>query len=257
MNISSMLESINRIDSETSNSINMLDENTRFLFNKLLAEIESFKKALINEQFRQNASRAGYNTEYKAACRLLKNAARDDLHQAWKNEKGHVCACDGFTGIRLTEPKYALPLLDHQAIDLDALFNKTISEISAEEENMPDYSALKTYFKTVTAEFKAKHSSKALSIIKSCHHGLLPIYYRFETNGAYVSVEYLLTAMEIVPDAKSFTTPFVFSPVYLKGENAEAIVLPVRVNADSEYSSRANADSAALRAGTYFSTIPA
>ena len=122
---------------------------------------------------------------------------------------------------------------------------------------MPDYSALKTYFKTVTAEFKAKHSSKDLSVIKSCHNGLLPIYYRFETNGAYVFVEYLLTAMEIVPDAKLFTTPFAFSPVYLKGENAEAIVLPVRVYADSEYSSRANADSDALRAGTYFSTIPA
>jgi len=256
MNISSMIESINRIDSETSDAINKLDENTRFLFNKLLAEIESFKKALINEQFRQNASRAGYNTEYKAACRLLKNAARDDLHLAWKNEKGQVCACDGFTGIRLTEPKYALPLLDHQAIDLDALFDKTISGISAEEENMPDYSALKTYFKTVTAEFKAKHSSKTLSAIKSCHNGLLPIYYRFETNGAYVSVEYLLTAIEIVPDAKLFTTPSAFTPVYLKGENAEAIVLPVRVNADSEYSSRANADSAALRSGTYFSTIP-
>ena len=253
MNITSLLESVNRMDSETAHILDVLGENERYLFRGLTTELESMRKSLIGEQHRIDASRAGYSSEYKAACRLLKGAVRDDLKNAWKNEKGQICACDGFTGIRLTDPKYALPLADKQLINLDKLIDDAAIAAANVEENAPDYATLKTYYKTISAEFKARFATKSLNTIKDAYNGHLPIFYKFESNGAYVLIEYLLTAMEIVLDGKIHTSKSAVQPVYLKGETAEAIALPIRVNIKDEFVKRADEDSAALRAGTYFS----
>ena len=253
MNVTSLLESVNRMNSETAHILDVLGENESYLFRGLTAEIESIRKSLMEEQRRLDASRAGYNAEYKAACRLLKQACRDDLKRAWKNEKGQICACDGFVGIRLTDPKYDLPLADKQVFDLDSLVDGAAKGITSEEENMPDAAALKTYYKVISAEYKAKCNAKELRYLKDANNGYLPIRYKFESNGAYVNLEYLLLVMEIIPDAKFYTQKSTVSVIYAKGENTEAIVLPVRASETAESTIRANEDSAALRAGTYFS----
>lgn len=258
MDITKLIEFTSRMDSEVAYILHVLkDENRDYLFRNLTVEIESMRKSLISEQHRIDASRAGYSSEYKAACRLLKGAIRDDLKNAWKNEKGQICACDGFTGIRLTDPKYALPLADKQLINLDKLMDDAAIAAVNAEENMPDYAALKTYYKTITADYKARYTAKSLNAIKDANSGHLPILYKFESNGAYVLIEYLLTAMEIVPDGKFYTSKSTVHPVYIKGESAEAMVLPIRVNIKNEPTTRADEDSAALRAGTYFDSIPA
>ena len=253
MNVTSLLESVNRMDSETAHILDVLGENESYLFRGLTAEIESIRKSLMDEQRRLDASRAGYNAEYKAACRLLKQASNDSMKRAWKNEKGQICACDGFVGIRLTDPKFDLPLSDKKVFDLDKIIDSTAKGIASEEENMPDAAALKTYHKVILAEYKAKYNSKRLKYLKDCNNGYLPIYYKFESNGAYVNLEYLLLIMEIIPDGKFYTQTSAVSALYAKGENAEAIVLPVRASETAESTIRADADSAALRAGTYFS----
>ena len=255
MNITSLLESVNRMDSETAHILDVLGENESYLFRGLFTEIESIRKSLMDEQRRLDASRAGYNAEYKAACRLLKQACRDDLKRAWKNKDGQICACDGFVGIRLTDPKYDLPLADtdKQVIDLDSLISSAVKGISTDAENLPDAAALKTYHKVISAEYKAKCNAKELRYLKDANNGYLPIWYRFEANGAYVNLEYLLLVLEIIPDAKFYTRESAVSAIYAKGENAEAIVLPVRASETAESTIRANEDSAALRAGTYFS----
>lgn len=258
MNIANLLESTSRMSAimialDTLKAANAEQDQ---LFRALTAEIKSIRKSLTDEQRRINASKAGYNAEYKAACRLLKQAANNSLKQAWTNEKGQICACDGYVGVRLTEPKYALPMADNRVMDLDTIIDTAAQRIT-EEENLPDAADLKTYLKVITAKYKADHSAKELSQIKDRNNGRLPIYYRFESNGAYVSVELLLLALEIVPDGRTYTSPSTVQAVYIKGENAEAVVLPVRVTETTDNAIRADADSAALRAGTYFDTIPA
>lgn len=253
MNITALLESVNRMNDETAHIIEALGENETYLFRGLSAEIESIRKSLMDEQRRLDASRVGYNAEYKAACRLLKQASNDSMKRAWKNEKGQICVCDGFIGIRLTDPKFDLPLSDKKVFDLDKIIDSTAKGITSEEENMPDAAALKTYYKVISAEYKAKCNAKELRYLKDANNGYLPIWYRFDTNGAYVNLEYLLLVLEIIPDAKFYTQKSTVSAIYAKGENAEAIVLPVRASETAESTIRADADSAALRAGTYFS----
>lgn len=253
MDITKLIESTSRMNDEVNHILDVLGENERYLFRGLTTELESMRKSLIGEQHRIDASRAGYSSEYKAACRLLKGAVRDDLKNAWKNKDGQICACDGFVGIRLTDPKYDLPLADKQVIDLDSIVDGAAKGITSEEENMPDAAALKTYYKVISAEYKAKCNVKELRYLKDANNGYLPIWYRFESNGAYVNLEYLLLVLEIIPDAKFYTQKSAVSAIYAKGENAEAIVLPVRASETAESTIRANEDSAALRAGTYFS----
>ena len=256
MNIEKLLESVNRIESEKAYIVSQLPENTAYLFRGLSLEIESIRKSLTDEQRRMNASKAGYNVEYKAACRLLKQAANNSLKQAWANAKGQICACDGYVGVRLTDPKYALPMANNRVMDLDTIMD-TVAQRATGEENLPDVADLKTYLKVITAKYKAEHSAKELSQIKDRSNGRLPIYYRFESNGAYVSIELLLLALEIVPDGRAYTSPSTVQAVYIKGENAEAVVLPIRVTETTDNVIRADADSAALRSGTYFDGIPA
>ena len=121
----------------------------------------------------------------------MKQACRDGLKRAWKNKDGQICACDGFVGIRLTDPKYDLPLADKQVIDLDSLVDGAAKGITSEEENMPDAAALKTYYKVIAAEYKAKCNAKELRYLKDANNGYLPIWYRFESNGAYANLENL------------------------------------------------------------------
>ena len=52
MNVTSLLESVNRMNSETAHILDVLGENESYLFRNLSAEIESIRKSLMDEQRR-------------------------------------------------------------------------------------------------------------------------------------------------------------------------------------------------------------
>jgi len=250
MNMLPLIESTNRLTRETE-ALKTEFPKESWRFRSLELEIESIRNLLLAEQRRQTAFKSGSGAEFRAFNRLLKRACRDDLKKGWKDEDGRLYACDGYVAVRLNDPQFTPPLAENRVMDFDTIIQSGY-DIATTEDNLPDYTDLKTYYSAFVAKVRAEHNSKQIQWIKSSHNNKFPCYYHPE-NGPYLFVEDLLLVMEILPDAKlCFSENYPLRPAYMKGPSGTGIILPIRATDNNVSLIQVDNDSIALRAGTYF-----
>lgn len=246
MKIESLVESISRISEEEQKIKEHFGEDSRIFFFEIESEIASLKTALLSEQHRREAVKAGSNDAYKAFCSALKNASNDRLRYGWKDGENRLCACNGFIAVRLTNANFSVPMSDKPAINLDTLFDSAHNVARIVDTSTPSVADLKTYQKMIIAEYKAKYSARE---IKNLPNGI-PHFYSFE-NGPIVNTEYLISVLEMIPDAVFQWSSNRLASIYARGEAGEALVMPCAIR-DEITVNRIERDSAALRSGTYF-----
>ena len=124
--------------------------------------------------------------------------------------------CDGFRFVRLHDKPGSIPEAPEAAggkspLDLEKYAQEAL--VGAEEVELPAAGQIKA----VIAAEKAKHGSKKNNWDK---WEALP--------GWYCNPQFLLDLVQALPGAKAVKAPGAHKPVYLKSENGDALLLPVR-----------------------------
>ena len=124
--------------------------------------------------------------------------------------------CDGFRFVRLHDKPGSIPEAPEAAggkppIDLEKTAQGAV--VGAEEVELPAAGQIKA----VIAEQKAKHGAKKTYWDK---YEALP--------GWYCDPQFLLDLVQALPGAKAVKAPGAHKPVYLRSENGDGMLLPVR-----------------------------
>ena len=165
-----------------------------------------------------NASRGNLNAA-RTVARILRDARkgfREALHYAWIDGDGRQCICDGFQAYRM---KNHLTLEERpesagDPIDLDRIIPSTIPDGYAAVP-FPAVSELKAFDATERAKWTGKKS-------QCC-----PLW-DFGPGLPAVQVAYLLNAAAIFPNATEIFVKNHVSALYIRCEDGDAIILPVR-----------------------------
>lgn len=155
-----------------------------------------------------------------AANRIIKNA---ELHNNPMLEGMFInqtrdgstlyCVCDGFVAIRFNE-KPLLPEIDKKYHGQEMQLEQIVKPMDGSKEiALPDISELKVFIKT--HKIKEKNNPKKVAD-----------YLLNEELNLWVNPQYLLNAMECLPDCKAYAANRI-SPIYLKAENGDGCVCPV------------------------------
>lgn len=155
-----------------------------------------------------------------AANRIIKNAestCRDILAGMFENKdkygEAKYCVCDGFVAIRFNE-KPLLPEIDEKYHGQEMQLEKIVKPMDGSKEiALPDIGELKVYIKT--HKIKEKNNPKKVAD-----------YLLDEELNLWVNPQYLLNAMECLPDCKAYAANRI-SPIYFKSENGDGVVIPV------------------------------
>ena len=150
---------------------------------------------------------------------MRRNDHRPALHYAWIDAKGRQCSCDGFRAYRLNTP---LPLDPRPAnvgdgIDLD----KVVPDIARNYEPipLPTTDELQSY-----ASIEREADGRKANLL-----------WDFGPGRPVVNIPYLIDLMAIFPEVTHVyvsTTNGPVSPLYVKSERGDAILLPVRCTED-------------------------
>lgn len=155
-----------------------------------------------------------------AANRIIKNAEslkNPVLEGMFTNQTRDgstlYCVCDGFVAIRFNE-KPLLPEIDEKYHGQEMQLEQIVRPIyDSEEIALPDIAELKVYIKT--HKIKEKNNPKKVSD-----------YLLDEELNLWVNPQYLLNAMECLPDCKAYAANRI-SSIYFKAENGDGVVMPV------------------------------
>lgn len=155
-----------------------------------------------------------------AANRIIKNAEslkKPVLEGMFTNQTRDgstlYCVCDGFVAIRFNE-KPLLPEIDEKYRGQEMQLEQIVRPIyDSEEIALPDIDKLKVYIKT--HKIKEKNNPKKVAD-----------YLLDEELNLWVNPQYLLNAMECLPDCKAYAANRI-SPIYFKAENGDGVVVPV------------------------------
>ena len=124
--------------------------------------------------------------------------------------------CDGFRFVRLHDKPGSIPEAPEAAegnppIDLEKIAHDAL--VGAEDVELPAAGQIKAYI----AEQKAKHGSKKTRWDK---YEALP--------GWWCDPQFLLDLVQALPGASAVKAPGPLKPVYLKSENGDGLLLPVK-----------------------------
>lgn len=183
-------------------------------------EMDNVLKQLEADMLIEQSKKSGTKSIVNAANRIIKNAeARNNpvLVGMFTNKdkfgETKYCVCDGFVAIRFNE-KPLLPEIDSKYHGQEMQLEQIVRPIyDSEEITMPDISELKVYIKT--HKIKEKNNPKKVAD-----------YLLDEELNLWVNPQYLLNAMECLPDCKAYTANRI-SPIYFKAENGDGVVMPV------------------------------
>lgn len=184
------------------------------------AEMDNILKQLESDMLIEQYKKSGTKSIVTAANRIIKNAestGRDMLMGMFENKdkcgETKYCICDSFVAIRFNE-KPPLPEIDKkwhgQEMQLEQIVRPTYD---SKEIVLPDISELKVYIKT--HKIKEKNNPKKVDD-----------YLLDEELGLWVNPQYLLNAMECLPDCKAYAANRI-SPIYFKAENGDGCVCTV------------------------------
>lgn len=178
-------------------------------------------KQLEADMLIEQSKKSGTKSIVTAANRIIKNAestGRDMLMGMFTNQTRDgstlYCVCDGFVAIRFNE-KPLLPEIDEKYHGQEMQLEQIVKKPNFSKEiSLPDISELKVYIKT--HKIKEKHNPKKVAD-----------YLLDEELNLWVNPQYLLNAMECLPDCKAYVANSI-SPIYVTAENGDGCVCPVK-----------------------------
>lgn len=155
-----------------------------------------------------------------AANRIIKNAESRNkpvLEGMFTNQTKDgstlYCVCDSFVAIRFNE-KPLLPEIDEKWHGQEMQLEQIVRPIyDSKEIALPDIGELNVYIKT--HKIKEKNNPKKVAD-----------YLLNEELNLWVNPQYLLNAMECLPDCKAYAANRI-SQIYFKAENGDGVVMPV------------------------------
>ena len=183
-------------------------------------EMNNVLKQLETDMLLEQSKKSGTKSIVTAANRIIKNAESRNkpmLEGMFTNQTRDgstlYCVCDGFVAIRFNE-KQPLPEIDEKWHGQEMQLEYIVKPMDGSKEiNLPDIAELKVYIKT--HKIKEKNNPKKVDD-----------YLLNEELNLWVNPQYLLNAMECLPDCKAYAANRI-SPIYFKAENGDGVVMPV------------------------------
>lgn len=183
------------------------------------AEMDNVLKQLKADMFIEQSKKSGTKSIVSAENRIIKNAestGRDMLAGMFENKdkcgETKYCICDGFVAIRFNE-KQPLPEIDEKYHGQEMQLEHIVRPMDgAKEIELPNIAELKVFIKT--HKIKEKNNPKKVED-----------YLLNEELNLWVNPQYLLNAMECLPDCKAYAANRI-SPIYFKAENGDGVVIP-------------------------------
>ena len=168
----------------------------------------------------EQSNKSGAKSIVTAANRIIKNAEslkKPLLAGMFTNQTKDgstlYCVCDSFVAIRFNK-KPLLPEIDEKWHGQEMQLEQIVKPMDGSKEiALPDIRELKVYIKT--HKIKEKNNPKKVAD-----------YLLDEKLNLWVNPQYLLNAMECLPDCKAYAANRI-SPVYFKAENGDGVVMPV------------------------------
>lgn len=185
------------------------------------AEMDNVLKQLEADMLIEQSKKSGTKSIVTAANRIIKNAEllkrSSVLEGMFTNQTRDgstlYCVCDGYVAIRFNE-KPLLPEIDSKYHGQEMQLEQIVKPMDGSKEiALPDISELKVYIKT--HKIKEKNNPKKVAD-----------YLLDEELNLWVNPQYLLNAMECLPDCKAYAANRI-SPIYFKAENGDGCVCPV------------------------------
>lgn len=183
-------------------------------------EMDNVLKQLEADMLIEQSKKSGTKSIVTAANRIIKNAELRNhpmLEGMFTNQTKDgstlYCVCDSYVAIRFNE-KQLLPEIDEKYHGQEMQLEQIVRPIyDSEEITLPDIGELKVYIKT--HKIKEKNNDKKVAD-----------YLLDEELNLWVNPQYLLNAMECLPDCKAYAANRI-SPIYFKAENGDGVVMPV------------------------------
>ena len=184
------------------------------------AEMDNVLKQLEADMLIEQSKKSGTKSIVTAANRIIKNAEslkKPLLAGMFTNQTRDgstlYCVCDSFVAIRFNE-KPLLSEIDSKYHGQEMQLEQIVKPMDGSKEiDLPDISELKVYIKT--HKIKEKNNDKKVDD-----------YLLDEELNLWVNPQYLLNAMECLPDCKAYAANRI-SPIYFKAENGDGCVCPV------------------------------
>ena len=197
-------------------SVRIHDEGFLMMENEMLDVLKSLEADMLIEQ----SKKSGNKSIVTAANRIIKNAEslkKPLLAGMFTNQTRDgstlYCVCDSFVAIRFNE-KPLLPEIDSKYHGQEMQLEQIVKPMDGSKEiALPDIGELKVYIKT--HKIKEKNNPKTVAD-----------YLLDEELNLWVNPQYLLNAMECLPDCKAYAANRI-SPIYFKAENGDGVVMPV------------------------------
>lgn len=173
---------------------------------------------------KQEEKKSGKNKQASVIKSVIKNSIKtkptqtDKWGVSYVDEANRQYVVDGFRAFIFNEKCDSVPISDEKLFKSEVinLCKKVMPTEWKEELEIPDRNALATYIK---AE-KAKRSKRDKS----------PIVYNFGKNLPMVNAEYLLDMLDGIQDGTLYNTGM-YSVIYIKGLNGEAVLAPMEKSA--------------------------
>lgn len=183
-------------------------------------DMDTTLKQLEADMLIEQSKKSGTKSIVSAANRIIKNAELWNklmLNGMFINKdkygEAKYCVCDGFVAIRFNE-KPLLPEIDEKYHGQEMQLEQIVKPMDGSKEIiLPDIGELKAYIKTHW--IKEKNNPKKVAD-----------YLLDEELNLWVNPQYLLNAMECLPDCKAYAANRI-SPIYFKAENGDGVVMPV------------------------------
>ena len=197
-------------------SVRIHDEGFLMMENEMLDVLKSLEADMLIEQ----SKKSGTKSIVTAANRIIKNAElrnKPMLAGMFTNQTRDgstmYCVCDSYVAIRFNE-KPLLPEIDSKYHGQEMQLEQIVKPMDGSKEIvLPDIGELKVYIKT--HKIKEKNNPKKVAD-----------YLLDEELNLWVDPQYLLNAMECLPDCKAYAANRI-SPIYVKAENGDGVVMPV------------------------------
>ena len=183
-------------------------------------EMNNVLEQLEADMLIEQSKKSGARSIVTAANRIIKNAEslkKPLLTGMFTNQTRYgstlYCVCDSYVAIRFNE-KPLLPEIDSKYHGQEMNLEQIVKPMdNSQEIDLPDISELKVYIKT--HKIKEKNNPKKVAD-----------YLLDEELNLWVNPQYLLNAMECLPDCKAYAANRI-SPIYFKAENGDGCVCPV------------------------------
>ena len=198
-------------------SVKVHDEGFLMMENEMLDVLKSLETDMLLEQ----SKKSGTKSIVTAANRIIKNAESlkrsSMLAGMFTNQTRDgstlYCVCDSYVAIRFNE-KPLLSEIDSKYHGQEMQLEQIVKPMDGSKEiTLPDIGELKVYIKT--HKIKEKNNPKKVAD-----------YLLNEELNLWVNPQYLLNAMECLPDCKAYAANRI-SPIYFKSENGDGVVMPV------------------------------